>query len=196
MSGASVVVLEDYPRSGLDNMQIDQQLLHAANPWELVQPSNLDVGKPSILIRLYYWSEPTLSLGNFQSIHELQHADDTLGHPDLGRLAWVQRKTGGGAVGCCGIGQDGARCEVVRSLHLFGRWWGHQAQRAIPLFSSSHTCRCGCREPQSSRKCSEKGQSRALAARKFSGFQIAALSVTVGSSGSGPDFSSLSRFSS
>lgn len=98
MSGASVVVLEDYPRSGLDNMQIDQQLLHTANPWELVQASNLDVGKPSILIRLYYWSEPTLSLGNFQSIHELQLADDTLGHPELGRLAWVQRKTGGGAI--------------------------------------------------------------------------------------------------
>ncbi|MFM7517200.1 MAG: lipoyl protein ligase domain-containing protein [Pirellula sp.] len=98
MSGATVIVLEDYPRSGLDNMRIDQQLLHTANPWELVQGSSVETRKPSILIRLYYWSEPTLSLGNFQSIQELQQADDTLGHPDLGRLVWVQRKTGGGAI--------------------------------------------------------------------------------------------------
>ncbi|MFM8214845.1 MAG: hypothetical protein ACKN82_09425, partial [Pirellula sp.] len=85
MSGATVIVLEDYPRSGLDNMQIDQQLLHTANPWEFVQGSSVETRKPLILIRLYYWSEPTLSLGNFQTIQELQQADDTLGHPDLGR---------------------------------------------------------------------------------------------------------------
>jgi lipoate-protein ligase A len=98
MAGAQVVVLEDYPRTGVDNMQIDQQLVHTADPWELVQNSKIELRKPSILIRLYYWSEPTLSLGNFQSIQELERAEDTAGHPDLGRLAWVQRKTGGGAI--------------------------------------------------------------------------------------------------
>ncbi|MFN5272456.1 MAG: biotin/lipoate A/B protein ligase family protein [Planctomycetota bacterium] len=98
MSGASILVLEDSPRTGVENMQIDQQLLLTADPWEFVSCKPSDKIKPSILVRFYYWSEPTLSLGNFQSINELEHAGDTLGHPELASIPWVQRKTGGGAI--------------------------------------------------------------------------------------------------
>jgi lipoate-protein ligase A len=39
-----------------------------------------------------------LSLGHFQRIEQLGQAEDTREHPSLRALAWVQRKTGGGAI--------------------------------------------------------------------------------------------------
>jgi lipoate-protein ligase A len=62
------------------NMAIDQMLL------ESVEMSR----QPTL--RLYGWSEPTLSLGYFQS------REDRLQHTSSGDLAVVRRATGGGAI--------------------------------------------------------------------------------------------------
>lgn len=48
--------------------------------------------EPCLLLRTYGWSEPTLSLGYFQS-----HAD-RLTHPASRACSWVRRGTGGGAI--------------------------------------------------------------------------------------------------
>ena len=98
MSGPSIVVLEDSPRSGLENMEIDTQLLLGASDGSFLRSIGAGCGLAPLVVRFYYWSEPTLSLGNFQSIQQLSESTDTQGHEGLGRLAWVQRKTGGGAI--------------------------------------------------------------------------------------------------
>ena len=111
MSRPSIVVLEDSPRAGQENMEVDNRLLlHAIDQdlsWlgESTQPANdrlwlanFGCNSPPIIVRFYYWSEPTLSLGNFQTIQELEIAQDTQGHGNLRSLAWVKRKTGGGAI--------------------------------------------------------------------------------------------------
>jgi lipoate-protein ligase A len=43
-------------------------------------------------LRFYTWTEPTLSLGYFQP------AEDRAADPNLSRLAWVRRSTGGAAI--------------------------------------------------------------------------------------------------
>lgn len=48
--------------------------------------------REAILLRVYQWSEPTLSLGYFQDFSERNH------HPSLVGLACVRRETGGGAI--------------------------------------------------------------------------------------------------
>lgn len=80
------LLVRDEARSGIDNMRIDDCLLQRASP------------DGPIVVRIYRWSEPTLSLGHFQQIEEL--ADDTASRsqPSLNRLPWVRRKTGGGAI--------------------------------------------------------------------------------------------------
>lgn len=80
------MLVRDRARCGIDNMQIDDRLLQHAVP------------DGPIVVRIYRWSEPTLSLGHFQQIEEL--IDDTAGssQPSLTRLPWVRRKTGGGAI--------------------------------------------------------------------------------------------------
>ena len=98
MSGVSIVVIADSPRPGLENMEIDQRLLLGANDPSFLKGLDAAWNQPAIIVRLYYWSEPTLSLGNFQSIQELETAQDTKRFSGLKRLPWVQRKTGGGAI--------------------------------------------------------------------------------------------------
>jgi lipoate-protein ligase A len=99
----SIAVLEDTPRYGEENMQIDHRLLHSANDpgsvfgLDRLPNAPLATG-PLIVVRLYYWAEPTLSLGNFQSIQDLQSAEDTRTSVGLKSCSWVQRKTGGGAI--------------------------------------------------------------------------------------------------
>ncbi len=66
--------------SGARNMSIDQSLLEA-----------VDAGGPAVL-RFYGWSEPTLSLGYFQSARDRER------HRDSGELTLVRRATGGGAI--------------------------------------------------------------------------------------------------
>ena len=74
------LVIVDPPRSGESNMAIDEALLQNATPsWPVV-------------LRVYRWDRPTLSIGHFQRI------DDRIDVPHLSDLPWVRRKTGGGAI--------------------------------------------------------------------------------------------------
>ena len=70
----------DSDRDGAENMAMDQQMLTAAADHQ------------QILIRIYRWSEPTLSLGYFQ---KYEHRNS---HPASSNLKTVRRKTGGGAI--------------------------------------------------------------------------------------------------
>ncbi len=80
MPASEGLVLVDPPRSGEQNMAIDEALLTNVKPdWPVV-------------LRIYRWDRPTLSLGHFQRI------DDRSQHPLLSELPWVRRRTGGGAI--------------------------------------------------------------------------------------------------
>jgi lipoate-protein ligase A len=70
----------DEPRSGLMNMAIDDAMLDFADE------------RRAVVLRLYQWSEPTLSLGYFQRIRDR----DT--HLPSRDLLVVRRATGGGAI--------------------------------------------------------------------------------------------------
>jgi lipoyl(octanoyl) transferase len=74
------VVLIDPPLSGETNMAIDEALLRDATP------------ESPVVLRVYRWEQPTLSLGYFQSW------DDCRSVPGLSDLPWVRRRTGGGAI--------------------------------------------------------------------------------------------------
>lgn len=74
------LILSTAATSGRWNMAVDEALLDAA----------IISGQP--VVRWYAWSEPTVSLGYFQSEEEL--AADSI----LGDLARVRRLTGGGAI--------------------------------------------------------------------------------------------------
>lgn len=72
--------LNDIPRSGVENMALDQRLLEVA------------AAKQCVLLRVYRWSEPTLSLGYFQPyVQRLTHSHSS-------ELPVVRRATGGGAI--------------------------------------------------------------------------------------------------
>ena len=73
-------VIFDEAHDGATNMAIDEALLEHAG------------ATGNIYLRFYAWSEPTLSLGYFQS-----HADRRL-HPASSTCAMVRRPTGGGAI--------------------------------------------------------------------------------------------------
>ena len=74
------VVMLDPPQSGETNMAIDEALIRNAKPeWPIV-------------MRVYEWDRPTLSLGHFQSLSD-RDADAR-----LRELPWVRRMTGGGAI--------------------------------------------------------------------------------------------------
>lgn len=74
------LVILDPPRSGSDNMAIDEALIEKARPdWPIV-------------LRVYQWERPTLSIGHFQRIEDRKNS------PSLTDLPWVRRKTGGGAI--------------------------------------------------------------------------------------------------
>ncbi|MHB0955254.1 MAG: lipoate--protein ligase family protein [Pirellulaceae bacterium] len=70
----------DAPAAGTWNMAVDEALLHSA----------ADTGR--LTLRIYAWSEPTLSLGYFQ---RYQQRED---HPASRTCAAVRRATGGGAI--------------------------------------------------------------------------------------------------
>lgn len=72
--------LNDIPRGGVENMALDQRLLEVAGTEQCV------------LLRVYRWSAPTLSLGYFQPY--LQR----LTHSHSSELPVVRRATGGGAI--------------------------------------------------------------------------------------------------
>ena len=106
-----MLVLEDSARLGQENMAIDERLLNGLGSGDLDWLVAEDVPQrdrlrewlsvsdgPLLAVRFYSWSKPTLSLGHFQRIEQLGQAEDTREHPSLRALAWVQRKTGGGAI--------------------------------------------------------------------------------------------------
>jgi lipoate-protein ligase A len=70
----------DEAREASENMRLDQQMLQAA------------VNQEAIFVRVYEWSEPSVSLGYFQ-----EYAD-RFQHPESLELALVRRSTGGGAI--------------------------------------------------------------------------------------------------
>lgn len=70
----------DSPKPGAENMAIDEAILLAATV------------DPTFTLRLYRWSEPTLSLGYFQP-----HADRDAHTPSL-PCPCVRRHSGGGAI--------------------------------------------------------------------------------------------------
>ncbi|MFT5303613.1 MAG: lipoate-protein ligase A [Mariniblastus sp.] len=78
MENARLIV--DPPAPGAWNMAVDQAILETADQTGL------------ITLRVYRWSQPTLSLGYFQS-----HKDRNLHSPSLD-CDWVRRRTGGGAI--------------------------------------------------------------------------------------------------
>lgn len=73
----------DPPASGPANMAIDEDLLTELSP------------DSPIMLRIYRWISPTLSLGHFQNLDQAKAA-----HPESSwvRLPSVVRKTGGGAI--------------------------------------------------------------------------------------------------
>jgi len=74
------LVILDPPLSGPRNMEIDDALLKNARPdWPVV-------------LRIYRWEVPTLSLGHFQQIEERESSQGLM------QLPWVRRRTGGGAI--------------------------------------------------------------------------------------------------
>lgn len=75
-----VHVILDKPQPGVWNMAVDEALLE----------ESLQSG--TIFLRLYRWSEPTVSLGYFQSESELRR------DPRLANLPSVRRLSGGGAI--------------------------------------------------------------------------------------------------
>lgn len=74
------VIIDPAPSTGAWNMAVDEALLNAA------------IEEEGSLVRLYRWSEPTVSLGYFQSLAA------TRDHPLLRELPVVRRLSGGGAI--------------------------------------------------------------------------------------------------
>jgi lipoate-protein ligase A len=110
----------DPPARGTWNMAVDEALLEAA----------VDVGAATL--RLYQWSEPTLSLGYFQRIADRQ------AHAASNKCAVVRRQSGGGA-----ILHDR---ELTYSLTLPPR---HPLTRdATALYTAVHTAFVQCLSPQ------------------------------------------------
>jgi len=75
-------VIFDGARSGAENMAVDEAVLLAVNE-----------GTAPMTLRFYRWSEPTISLGYFQTYGQFQDQDE-----DIRRLPLVRRQTGGGAI--------------------------------------------------------------------------------------------------
>lgn len=108
MASNVAVFLFDLPRSGVVNMQVDAWLLEHATQQQLPPGTyrnhegnsiSADALPPApIVVRIYRWQEPTLSLGHFQSIEQLSTAWDTKNVSSLQKLPWVKRRTGGGAI--------------------------------------------------------------------------------------------------
>ena len=81
-STESLRVIYDSAQPGVANMAIDEAILQAVNN-----------GDSPPTLRFYRWSEPTLSLGYFQRIIELNQQDKA-----VRGLPVVRRLTGGGAI--------------------------------------------------------------------------------------------------
>jgi len=80
-------LLIDPPQSGAWNMSVDEALLE-----EAAAASSDGTDSAPTTLRLYAWSEPTLSLGYFQA--SASRAE----HPESVHCPLVRRQTGGGAI--------------------------------------------------------------------------------------------------
>lgn len=78
-SSSVLRVIVDPPATGVWNMAVDEALLNSG-------------GHPGFTLRFYEWSEPTLSLGYFQSYSERAR------HPASLACPLVRRASGGGAI--------------------------------------------------------------------------------------------------
>ncbi len=76
----------DQPRSGIENMALDQSMLEATDRDKIVR------------LRFYRWSAPTVSLGYFQKYAEFEQYTKQLPEELTKDLAVVRRATGGGAI--------------------------------------------------------------------------------------------------
>ena len=104
----------DEPRSGLMNMAIDEAMLDFADE------------QRAVVLRLYRWAEPTLSLGYFQNI------SDRLSHLPSSDLLMVRRATGGGAIVhhhdltySLVVPQSSSSVGAAPAIYaaVMGRWW-------------------------------------------------------------------------
>lgn len=75
---ACELIIDSFPRRGEENMRIDEALL------------NYSVEHRRNVLRIYRWSEPTVTTGYFQQSGPTS--------PELSTLPTVQRLTGGGAI--------------------------------------------------------------------------------------------------
>lgn len=76
----NAIIRVDEPAAGQHNMEVDEALLRDAQ------------NEGALVLRVYRWQKPTLSLGHFQNESEIP--DDAL----WGHIERVRRKTGGGAI--------------------------------------------------------------------------------------------------
>jgi lipoate-protein ligase A len=81
-----IVFRLDPPLSGRENMEIDEALLMGAR------------ADDPIVVRIYQWQEPTLSLGHFQTIDQWKRDPRVRDVAEFDQVPWVRRKTGGGAI--------------------------------------------------------------------------------------------------
>lgn len=121
----------DVARSGLDNMSIDQAMLQ--------QTAADGVAR----LRIYQWSEPTVSLGYFQKLADFEKFNDG------SNLTVVRRATGGGAIvhhydwtySICmsasevGAGALGASKRLYDCIHQSVILWLNQFGKAAELWS-------------------------------------------------------------
>jgi len=99
----------DEPAAGPDNMAAD----------ELLAAEAAEEGRP--LVRLYSWSEPTVSLGGFQKLTDARACEAIAGLP------LVRRPSGGGAIL---HGSDLTYAVAVPRAHR----WGHDPQVLYDAF--------------------------------------------------------------
>lgn len=80
-----VVIVDEHPRSGQENMELDRQAL------EYVCRNSVNESQPISICRLYQWITPTVTLGYFQ--------DTNVSVPNtISTCPRVKRLTGGGAI--------------------------------------------------------------------------------------------------
>ncbi|MEZ6072397.1 MAG: hypothetical protein R3C10_19585 [Pirellulales bacterium] len=96
--GTRLQLLVDPPGGGAWNMAVDEVLLEDAAAAGTVEPTTAELAefsgaaRASAVLRIYRWSEPTLSLGYFQPSAARR------GHVASGGCPIVRRASGGGAI--------------------------------------------------------------------------------------------------
>ncbi|GHT25386.1 hypothetical protein FACS18942_00030 [Planctomycetales bacterium] len=108
----SPILILDPPKSGAENMAVDESLLDLATE------------KNRAVLRFYYWNEPTISLGYFQKDADIR---DAL----IKNIPVVRRKSGGGAIV---HDKELTYCLAVPPQHPFAK------NHRLVLYEQFHRC--------------------------------------------------------